>query len=67
MRKDGWEPCPRCGSNKVQQRGKAFFFLLPYITVYVRWMYGAVRIFVLPVLDFSRIVSPCQSFCVLTS
>jgi hypothetical protein len=28
MRKDGWEPCPRCGSNKVQQRGKGFFFLL---------------------------------------
>jgi hypothetical protein len=28
VRKDGWEPCPRCGSNRVQQRGKGFFFLL---------------------------------------
>lgn len=26
MRKDGWEPCPRCGSNRVEQRGKWFFF-----------------------------------------
>ncbi|WP_157930358.1 hypothetical protein [Mycobacteroides abscessus] len=27
MNKDGWEPCPRCGGNKVIQRGpvqKAF-------------------------------------------
>ncbi|MCG7332145.1 hypothetical protein [Salinicoccus roseus] len=22
MRKDGWEHCPRCGSNRVKQKGK---------------------------------------------
>jgi len=23
-----WEPCPKCGSNKVETRGKAFWFFL---------------------------------------
>lgn len=22
-----WEPCPRCGSNRVESRGGCFFFL----------------------------------------
>lgn len=32
MRKDGWEPCPRCGSKRVEQRGKLFFFFLPLVS-----------------------------------
>ena len=27
-KKDKWEPCPRCGSNKVKARGGCFFALL---------------------------------------
>ncbi len=26
--KQQWEPCPRCGSNRVQAHGTFFFFLL---------------------------------------
>ncbi len=28
MKKDKWEPCPRCGSNKVDSKGGCFFFVL---------------------------------------
>ena len=28
MQKDNWEPCPRCGSNKVESKGLAFFLML---------------------------------------
>lgn len=28
QKQDKWEPCPRCGSNRVESRGGCFFFLL---------------------------------------
>jgi len=28
--KENWEPCPRCGSSKVDSRGKLFFFILGF-------------------------------------
>lgn len=27
-KKEKWEPCPRCGSNKVKSRGGCFFALV---------------------------------------
>ena len=30
QKQDKWEPCPRCGSNRVQSRGGCFFFLLGF-------------------------------------
>lgn len=30
--KDNWEPCPRCGSKKVQTRGKAYWIMLPFVS-----------------------------------
>ncbi|MGG3987696.1 hypothetical protein [Bacillus smithii] len=27
-----WEPCPRCGSNKVRTYGKWFWFLVPFMS-----------------------------------
>ena len=27
-KKDKWQPCPRCGSNKVENRGGCFFAVL---------------------------------------
>lgn len=27
-KKEIWEPCPRCNSNRVEARGGCFFFLL---------------------------------------
>ena len=29
-KKEIWEPCPRCGSHKVESRGGCFFFLLGF-------------------------------------
>lgn len=29
-KKDKWEPCPRCGSNRVEQRGGCFFAILGF-------------------------------------
>ncbi|MDR9755819.1 MAG: hypothetical protein RJR35_03600 [Thermoanaerobacterales bacterium] len=29
-KKEVWEPCPRCGSNRVQPRGGVFFFILGF-------------------------------------
>lgn len=26
-----WEPCPRCGSNRVESRGGCFFFLVGFV------------------------------------
>lgn len=25
-----WEPCPRCGSIRIDERGKLFWFLVPF-------------------------------------
>lgn len=33
MDKDKWEPCPRCGSNKVKSRGGCFFAFLGFIII----------------------------------
>lgn len=29
-KKQAWEPCPRCGSKKVESRGGCFFFVLGF-------------------------------------
>ena len=29
-KKDKWEPCPRCGSTKVESRGGCFFFVVGF-------------------------------------
>jgi len=33
MSQGNWEPCPRCGSNRVESRGIAFFLLLGIVLV----------------------------------
>jgi len=30
QKQDKWEPCPRCGSKRVQSRGGCFFFVLGF-------------------------------------
>ncbi len=33
MEKKNWEPCPRCGSNRVQARGTAFLVILGFCLI----------------------------------
>jgi len=33
MAQKQWEPCPRCGSNRVQSRGTVFFALIGIVLI----------------------------------
>lgn len=33
MEKKNWEPCPRCGSNRVQARGTAFLMIVGFCLI----------------------------------
>lgn len=33
MKNENWEPCPRCGSNRVQSRGGCLFAMLGFAAI----------------------------------
>ena len=33
MSQNNWEPCPRCGSNRVQARGTAFLMIVGFCLI----------------------------------
>ena len=50
---DQWEPCPRCGSNRVEPRGGCFFFLLGFCLLGVSiWL-----LFLLPPIGIAGIIA----------
>jgi len=54
MSQDNWEPCPRCGSNRVQQQGVATFIAFGFAIGLV----GVILLFVF--LPLGLILLPCS-------